>query len=60
MEAGKEKRCGSGIKNTRKLAGGKKKCCSNERVSLPEKEEHMHQNVYAFAGGQQRLQKQYA
>lgn len=60
VEAEKEKRRGGGEKNSRKLAGGKKKCCSNERVSLPEKKQHMHQQVYAFPAGQQRLQMQYA
>lgn len=60
VKAEEEKRCGGGEKNSRKLAGGKKKGCSNERVSLPEKEQHMHQKVYAFPAGQQRPQMQYA
>lgn len=60
MEAEKGKRCGGGEKNRRKLAGGKKKSCLNERVSLPEKEQHMPQKVYSFPGGQQGLQMQYA
>lgn len=56
-----KKKKGVGVE--KRIAGNQqvgKKSAVQMRVSLPEKEQHMHQKVYAFPAGQQRLQMQYA